>query len=100
MKERMRNRFKIYPAPKATISLDVFKKAIASRKQAEAQADDEQDWPESNQESDLVCLDGTMEGQRTVGDDPAGIGAHTVLAEAQVLACISDQTTTFTRPNT
>ncbi len=36
MKERMRNRHKTYPAPKATISSAVFLKAVAKRRLAEA----------------------------------------------------------------
>lgn len=95
MKERMRNRFKIYPAPKATISLKVFKQAIASRKQAEALAEDAQTWTENNQENDLGCVDGAVEGHTAVADASAGNGA---LRQVN-LACMSDQTPDFSRPN-
>ena len=97
MKERMRNRFKIYQAPKATISLKVFKQAIASRKQAEALAEDAQTWTENNQENDLGCVDGAVEGHTAVADGSAGNGAHTALRQVS-LACMSDQTRDFSRP--
>ena len=36
MKEHLRNRYKLYPAPKAVITAEAFKKAVVSRRRAEA----------------------------------------------------------------
>lgn len=36
MKEHLRNRYKLYPAPKAVITAEAFKKAVLSRRRAEA----------------------------------------------------------------
>lgn len=38
MKDHLRNRFKQYPAPKPAISAEAFKKAVVSRRRAEALA--------------------------------------------------------------
>lgn len=57
----MRCRFKVYPAPKTTMSLEVFRQAIASRRQAEAQLDDAQKGQECKENGIRVTLDGVLQ---------------------------------------
>lgn len=93
MKERMRNRFKIYPAPKATITLKVFKEAVASRKQAEALAEDAETCPENDQRDAFGSANGTFEGHTAEANGLNDRGAHDLDAEQQVTcAYYLDQT--------
>ena len=74
MKERMRNRFKIYSAPKAAISLQVFKEALASRKQAE---------DAHLMSCDKIGLNGAMDHSIALSDDGSGDEAQYGVAEAE-----------------
>ncbi len=75
MKERMRNRFKIYPAPKAAISLKVFKEALASRKQAED--------AQLMSDCDKIGVNGAIEHSTEVSDDRSDNEAQDGLAAPQ-----------------
>ncbi|BDA46043.1 hypothetical protein COCOBI_08-1350 [Coccomyxa sp. Obi] len=74
----MRNRFKIYPAPKAAISLKVFKEALASRKQAE----DAQLMSDCDKFGVNININGAMEHSTALSDDRSGGEAEDGVAEA------------------
>ena len=70
-----RNRFKLYPAPKPTISAEAFKKAVVSRKRAEALAHVQAQA--AALERLQVSTTSAQPGQHAAGNDMAYSNGHT-----------------------